>query len=288
MEEMENYSDEEIGCIEQELLGAGEGTNTNIAGLLGLLKEKKKLLAAGAVLVVLALVLPGLPRQPETAGPEKVLEGFDYFAAVQDVQEKEGGEDNLIIAGELAETAEEPVEQQEEKIVTAAYYPTQSIQSAFPEDSLVQIGSKVYQLPVAVSVLEADGIRVEQVGAKVPKEDVLLDQMERSGIISIDGNRYTVDFINKQPCSYHELYVVGILDEGKNDAVLYGFSGIHVGSSEALLPDNWTDFKINDLAALNYYCYGKKEELGKKGVYVYIKARSGSVVSVYIRDDRLE
>lgn len=285
MEEMENYSDEEIGFIEQELLGAGAGTNINIAGLLRFFTENKKLLAAGAALVVLALMLPGLSRKPEETGPEKVLEGFDYFAAVQ---EKEGGEDNLFIAGELTETTEEPVKQQEEKMVTAAYYPTQSIQSAFPEDSLVQIGSKVYQLPVAVSVLEADGIHVEQVGAKVPKEDVLLNQMERSGIISVDGNRYTVDFINKQPCSYHELYVAGILDEGKNDAVLYAFSGIHVGSSEALLPDNWTDFKINDLAALNYYCYGDKEELGKKGVYAYIKTRAGSIVSVYIRDDRLE
>lgn len=282
MEEMENYNDEEIGSIEKELLGAGEGTAPDMAGILAFFKGKKKLLAAGAVLILLSLMLPGISERSEETEPGKILEGFDYFAAVQ---EKEGGDDRLTI---MAEEAEEPVGQQEENGVTAAYYPLQSIQSAFPEDSLVQIGSKVYKLPVTVSALEADGVRVEQIGAKVPKEDVLLDHMERSGIISIDGNRYTVDFINSYPCSYHELYVVGILDEGINDAVLYGFSGIHVGSSEALLPDGWTDFKINDLAALNYYCYGEKAEMGKKGVYVYIKARAGSIVSLYIRDDRLE
>ncbi len=282
MDEKENYSYEEISRLEEELLGEKKENRVNINAVLKILKGKMRFVAAGVFLILLSFALPGVSHKPEETERKAVLEGFDYFAAVQE-KEGESGKDTL-----KAEEVTEPEEEQAESAVSAVYYPTQSIMFAFPEDSLVQIGSKVYKLPVSVSVLEADGIHVDQVGAKIPKEDVMLDQMERSGIISIDGNRYIVDFMNKQPCSYHDLYVAGITDEGKNDALLYGFAGIHVGSSEALLPDTWTDFKINDISALNYYCYGEKEGFGKEGVYAYIKTRGGIVVSLYIRDDRLE
>ena len=286
MDEKENYDDEKISRLEEELLGEKKENRVNIDAVLEILKGKKRFVAAGVFLILLFFALPGVSHKPEETERKAVLEGFDYFAAVQE-KEGESGKDTLT-AEEVAEPEEEQAGQQEESAVSAVYYPTQSIMSAFPEDSLVQIGSKVYKLPVSVSDLEADGIHVDQVGAKIPKEDVILDQKDRSGIISIDGNRYNVDFMNTQPCSYHDLYVAGITDEGKSDALLYGFAGIHVGSSEALLPDTWTDFEINDLSALNYYCYGEKEEFGKAGVYAYIKTRGGVVVSLYIRDDRLE
>lgn len=212
------------------------------------------------------------PSQPKPV-PQGTLEGLDAYMENDSAQTQE------VAARD--ESAEEEIK--------GEYFATPSIQSAFPEDYLVQIGSTVFQLPIRVSELEVYGIRLTKLGNKVPDESVVLAPGLRSGYITLDRYQYIVAVTNSVDCSYKDLYVTAVyVAENKTDTTgFYAFGGICIGTEETLLPPNHTEFKVNDFAAVNTYIYGEKLGLGK-GSYTEVLCKGNKVMSIRVANDSLE
>lgn len=141
------------------------------------------------------------------------------------------------------------------------YYASPSIQSANPEDSLIQIGENIYKIPVNLRDLEAGGIHLITLGTKPPSEDVMLSPGKRDGYIQFGDERYRVKVSNGQECVYHDLTVVGITVENVSSASVYTFGGITIGSEEASIPASITTTIETDFAKTHtFYYYGTLTE----------------------------
>lgn len=144
---------------------------------------------------------------------------------------------------------------------TNKYFASQAIQSAAPEDSLVQIGETIYKIPVSLRELEENGIHLITLGTAPPSEDVMLSPSQRNGYIQFEQERYRVKLYNGQECNYHDLQVVGLYAENMNSASIYIFGGLTIGSEEASIPQQAATLIEMDYAKTHtFHYFGKLTE----------------------------
>lgn len=287
---MGNWNEEDIGKLEEELLietnkkDLSAKANKKIRKMLRRTPKNVWKIAFALVVLIIGVavfstVLSGKNEPEEERGLE-VLEGFNYL-----VQKQEGASG----ANTMSEEDEAIADYGSSEDVTAGYFPTPSIQSAFPEDSLIQIGGMVYKLPVKVSDMEQSGIKLIVVGNKEPEEGYMFNPMERSGYISLDGNKYMVRLTNNQQCTYHDMYIMAVrVEEGSEDATgFYAFGGITLGTQESLLPSDYTEMKVNDFAAINTYVYGEIKGIDN-GTFTRIKTQGGRIIEIFVQNDEVK
>lgn len=135
------------------------------------------------------------------------------------------------------------------------YFASPAIQTAFPEDSLIQIGESIYKIPVNLRELEANGINLITLGSAPPSEDVMLSPAQRDGYVQFGQERYRVKLSNGQECTYHDLQIVGINIENVKSASVYVFGGLTIGSEEASIPQQTATLIEMDFAKTHTFHY---------------------------------
>lgn len=216
----------------------------------------------------------------ETQAP--VMEGFSYLMEAQtESMEGEAAPDNTATNQSTAETVSTAPR-------TNNYYVSPSIVSAAPTDSLIQIGERVYKLPISVRTLEENGIALITLGSQPPAEDVILAPQMRNGCIQFGNYRYTVILKNGTDCTYHDLTVCSIQANEEGSAV-YVFSGVTIGSEEASIPQG-ADRIEQDFAKINtFYYWGSlnKELYNTSGrcTAIVVSNNTGKVIEVSVFND---
>ncbi len=171
------------------------------------------------------------------------------------------------------------------------YYASPSIQSANPEDSLIQIAENIYKIPVSLKDLEADGIHLITLGSKPPSEDALLSPGKRDGYIQCGDERYRVKVYNGQESTYHDLTVIGITVENVESASVYLFGGITIGTQEASIPASAaTKIEIDYAKTHTFYYYGTLTEnsiFNKSGkcISIITSTKTGQVDKLEVYND---
>lgn len=259
----------------------GNGDNKNLGKKIRKkIKERPKRYALYAVstclgifIIIIAVMIANLLTKPVTTKDDNTaaLDGFDYLM-------EQGSK----------ETGEESVSDATESNGQAGYFLSPNIKQATVSDSLVQIGEKVYKLPVSISEMEKDGISLIILGSQPPSEEAVLDPQMRNGYIQFGNYRFEVTLKNGEACNYHDLRVCGISSEEQGSSI-YVAKGITVGSEEASLPDAPDNISQDALNSTTYYTWGSVTDtpynITGRRLYIAVDVGSGKVGKISVFDD---
>jgi hypothetical protein len=253
------YSKEDIRKIEEELLHTSypdEGNyNYKDSGALAekIVKKIRKrptrylLLAVSGMLLIGIIVLSVMISQvlrgtsgKETPQPVE-MEGFDYLVE----------KDRMEQDGQMGASQEDRGQ--------TGYFVNPTIQSAALSDSNIQLGEKVYRLPIKVAELEQDGIMLVAIGTQPPNEADLLEPKMRNGYIQLGDWRFSVTLKNGVECTYKDLTVCEIIAEKKGSPV-YVAGGLTIGSEEAAVPQTADRIEQDAFGVSTFYSWGSIED----------------------------
>ena len=161
---------------------------------------------------------------------------------------------------------------------------------ASPQDSMIQIGSSAYKIPVELNKLEENGISLVMLGTQPPNDQDIFDAVSRDGFLQFEGQRYQFMLKYVRSCTFHELSLIAInINEPSS---IYVFGGLTVGSEEAAIPADLAS-KIETDAPFKvktYYKFGeltKNDFTGKNGKQTVITTsnQTGKIESIEIFND---
>ena len=213
---------------------------------------------------------------------QEAINGFDALV-IENKQSQEKDAD--IINDDQQKSGSDSDDGAEES--NNPYYICPEMEVASPQDSMIQIGSSAYKIPVE---LEENGISLVMLGTQPPNDQDVLDAGTRDGYLQFEGQRYQVTLKNGAPCTYHELTVIAInIDEPSS---IYAFGGLTVGSEEAAIPADLAS-KIETDAPFKVKTYYKFGELTKndftrkngKQTVITTSNRTGKIESIEIFND---
>lgn len=215
---------------------------------------------------------------------QEAINGFDALV----IENKQSQEKDADIINDDQQKSGSDSDDAEES--NNPYYICPEMEVASPQDSMIQIGSSAYKIPVELNKLEENGISLVMLGTQPPNDQDILDAGTRDGYLQFEGQRYQVTLKNGTPCTYHELTVIAInIDEPSS---IYVFGGLTVGSEEAAIPADLAS-KIETDAPFKvktYYKFGeltKNDFTGKNGKQTVITTsnRTGKIESIEIFND---
>ena len=227
----------------------------------------------GIFIIIIAAMTVNLLTKPVTAKDDNTmaLDGFNYLV---EQGSKETGDES---ASDITESNGQ-----------SGYFLSPSIKQAAVTDSLVQIGEKVYKLPVSMSDMEKDGISLIILGSQPPSEDAVLDPQMRNGYIQFGNYRFEVTLKNGEACNYHDLRVCGISTE-EQGSPMYVAKGITIGSEEASLPDAPDNISQDAFNVTTYYTWGSVTDtlynMTGRRLYIAVDVGSGKVGKISVFDD---
>ena len=238
-----------------------------------------------------------------TQNEQNTMEGFNYLKETQ-IEHSENTQEYTAEQLPTQETTKQPtnisyetnttteqigVEKQETSPPpTNNYFLSPAMSSAVPTDSLVQIGDKVFKLPVSLRELEESGVVLITLGQTPPGEEDILHPQMRNGTIQHENKRYRVTLKNGAECTYHDLTVCEITAQEEGSS-MYIFNGITIGTEEAFIPQG-ADRIEQDFAKINtFYYWGNlnKQLYNTTGrcTKVVVSNATGKVVEVSVFDD---
>ena len=227
----------------------------------------------GIFIIIIAAMTVNLLTKPVTTKDDNTmaLDGFNYLV---EQGSKETGDES---ASDITESNGQ-----------SGYFLSPNIKQAAVTDSLVQIGEKVYKLPVSMSDMEKDGISLIILGSQPPSEDAVLDPQMRNGYIQFGNYRFEVTLKNGEACNYHDLRVCGISTE-EQGSPMYVAKGITIGSEEASLPDAPDNISQDAFNVTTYYTWGSVTDtlynITGRRLYIAVDVDSGKVGKISVFDD---